>query len=192
MKPPSPQKFDKTAVPARARGKKPAKRQLKRVKPGGAPDSYKLCDAVREEICRLIRLGNSRDDSARLAGIHRHTMRVWRNRGEQEESGPYRKFFEELELAELLWKSEALQKLQRDKDSKWVWLLLKARYPAEFRERTEVELAGPGGMPIHPNPCTVEVKMDGPEGGWDKWWEQFVPEDQREAVFGKRQGNGNS
>jgi hypothetical protein len=158
---PSPQKSVKSVSPARARAKKRGKRHLKRLRVGQPADSYKLCDTLREEVCRLIRLGNSRDDSARLAGIHRDTMRVWRDRGAQEESGPYREFFEALELAELEWKAEALRKLQTDRDSKWIWLLLKARYPQEFREKTELELAGPGGMPIHPNPFQVEVIIHG-------------------------------
>jgi hypothetical protein len=176
-------KSAKSATPACARGHKPAKRHLKRLRPGQPADSYKLCDALREEVCRLIRLGNSREDSARLAGIHRDTMRVWRERGAEEAAGPYRQFLEEVELAEIEWKSKALQRLQTDRDAKWTWLLLKARYPHEFREKTELELAGPNGMPITPNPFKVEVICDCPPD----FWEQFVAPDQREAVFGEKQ-----
>jgi hypothetical protein len=56
-------------------------------------------------------------------------MRVWRGRGAEESHGPYHDFNQAVELAEIEWKAKALQR-------------------REFREKTEVELAGPDGDPI--------------------------------------------
>jgi transposase len=145
-------------TPARARGTKRKVRRKK--KPGQPDDSRKLCDRLREEICQHIRRGLSKEDASRLCGITRETLRQWRGRGEEEASGPYRQFAEDVELAELQAKDGMLQKLLRDKDCKWTWLILKARYPSEFREKTEVELAGPGARPLMPqNPFKIEVRL---------------------------------
>jgi hypothetical protein len=154
-----------------ARGKKGVKRQMKRLRPGQPPDSYKLCDALREEVCRLIRLGNSREDSARLAGINRDTMRVWRDRGAEESHGPYHDFNQAVELAEIEWKAKALQRLQTDKDAKWTWLILKSRYPREFREKTEVELAGPDGDPISMSIKPIQVIIREAGSSSERNWE---------------------
>lgn len=162
-------KSAKPCIPARARGVKRKFRRKK--KPGQPDDSRKLCDRLREDICQNIRRGLSKEDASRLCGITRETLRQWRGRGEEELSGPYRRFAEDVELAELQAKDSMLQKLLRDKDPKWTWNILKNRYPHEFKERITTELSGlDRGLIRNPNPFTVEVNCVAPEGGWEAFW----------------------
>jgi hypothetical protein len=90
-----------------------------------------------------------------------------------------------VELAELPAKDEMLQKLLRDKDPQWTWNILKNRYPHEFKERITTEVSGPDGGPIpgRQNPFIVQIEGVQPPPGF---WESFVPEAEREGIFGKK------
>lgn len=118
-------------------------------------------------------------------GISSETSRVWRGRGEEESSGPYRDFATAIELAELESKAGMIQRLLKDRDAKWTWNILKNRYPHEFKERIATEVSGPDGGPIpgSQNPFVVQIEGVQPPPGF---WESFVPESEREAVFGKK------
>jgi hypothetical protein len=94
-------------------------------------------------------------------------------------------FAEDVELAELQAKDGMLQKLLRDKDPKWTWNILKNRYPHEFQERIATEVSGPDGglIPGTTNPFVVQVQGIEPPPGF---WESFVPDAEREGIFGRK------
>ena len=155
-------------------------------KAGQPDDSRKPCDRLREDICQNIRRGLSKEEASRLCGITRETLRQWRARGEEEPTRPYRQFAEDVELAELQAKDWMLQKLLRDKDPKRTCNILKNRYPHEFKERITTEVNAPDGCPIpgRQNPFIVQIEGVAPPPGF---WESFVPEAEREGIFGRQQ-----
>jgi hypothetical protein len=109
---------------------------------------------IVEDICKLVRVGNSHKDAAALCDIGEDTFYDWRKKHPQ--------FAESLKKAELQCKQRSITIVQRamtgrDADPKknlaainpnWnaaAWWL-ERRYASEYAERREI--SGPGGVPI--------------------------------------------
>lgn len=59
----------------------------------------KLNDQIKEKIVQRIRAGNTLDTAARSAGISESTFHRWIRKGKDQERGPYREFYEDVQQA---------------------------------------------------------------------------------------------
>src|SRR4051812_18697193 len=110
----------------------------------------KLTAAVRERIVQALRAGNYAEAACRAAGIAPSTYYRWLERGQQDESGLHRDFFEEVRRAEAEAEVHAVAVLRRAMPEDWRAALayLERRHPGRWRRRQTTELTGPDGGPI--------------------------------------------
>ena len=71
----------------------------------------KLNKRVQEKVAECVERGLSVDDSARLAGVHKNSIYKWLARGEEEDSGIYRRFFIRIRDAQAGFKRTHLDRI---------------------------------------------------------------------------------
>lgn len=108
-----------------------------------------LTAELADRVCHRLRNAGSISDAALAEGVDRRTLWRWRVRGEQEESGIYRDFADQLEQARAERRLE-LERLIREKgegfEGDWKalsWLLTidePKRYAQQVRVHVEEEL----------------------------------------------------
>jgi transposase len=59
----------------------------------------RLTPELQAEICTLIKIGMGKREAARALGVNRRLIQAWIEKGKEEESGPYRDFYEATETA---------------------------------------------------------------------------------------------
>ena len=77
----------------------------------GAPS--KLTAKRRKIICAAVRCGASYNAAAARAGLHEDTLRGWRKKGAKQDTGPYRRFVDELARAQLEGEALAAEQVFR-------------------------------------------------------------------------------
>ena len=77
----------------------------------GAPS--KLTAKRKRIICEAVKHGASYNAAAARAGLHEDTLRGWRKKGAKQESGPYRRFVDELARAQLEGEALAAEQVFR-------------------------------------------------------------------------------
>lgn len=83
------------------------------------PESRVNDQALVGRICRAIEAGNTPVTSARAAGISATTFYTWLKRGQEEEEGPYRIFFEKVDRADARSEQTAVALLVEASKSDW-------------------------------------------------------------------------
>jgi hypothetical protein len=91
----------------------------------GQPNSHsKLTAELREQICAHVAEGMSWQDAARMVGVHRNVISIWKAKGDAEPDGPYGEFLPAAGQAELRRESVALKFILQSSDWKSRrWLL---------------------------------------------------------------------
>ena len=110
----------------------------------------KLTPELRERIVQAQKAGNYAEAACRAAGISSSTFYRWMERGEREERGIYRDFFEAIRRAEAEAEVHAVAVLRRAMAEDWRAALayLERRHPDRWRKQQATELTGKGGGPI--------------------------------------------
>lgn len=72
----------------------------------------KLTPAITEAIAQRVRDGNFPEVAAQCEGIHRATFYAWMQRGQAEESGPYRDFHDAITRAEADFENATLAEVR--------------------------------------------------------------------------------
>ena len=107
----------------------------------------------RAVIVRAVKLGAPWKDAAKAAGVSEATLRGWRRRGSEEDSGPHRDLVDELEKAEaegLIKNLEVIERAADDGDWKAAAWRLERRYPGEYGR----------GRHRRPRPLTEEQQAE--------------------------------
>jgi transposase len=118
----------------------------------GRPTS--LTPEVEKAIVLALRAGNYRDTAAQAAGIHRHTLRNWVIRGEQDEE-PFASFLAALEKAEAAGEKKLLREIRKGVDG-WqsrAWML-ERRWPSRWSGRVRLTVSD------HVDQLTSKLKAD--------------------------------
>jgi len=105
---------------------------------------------VHQRIVQALRAGNYADAACRAAGIAPSTFYRWLERGDDEDSGLFRDFAEEVERAMAEAEVHAVAVLRRAMPEDWRAALayLERRHPERWRRQQTTELTGPAGGPI--------------------------------------------
>ena len=113
----------------------------------------KLNDARLKKVVDGITAGLPYDTACALAGIHYTTFLNWMKRGEEEKTGEFFKFFEEVKKAEAIAESVHIKNI-KDAGRNGVWQadawMLERRYPEKWgkKEQVKQEISGPEGAPL--------------------------------------------
>ena len=73
----------------------------------------KFTAEVRQKIVNAVRGGNTRDVSARLAGVSEATLYNWLERGRRETKGQFREFYEAVQTADAEAEVEAVLRIRQ-------------------------------------------------------------------------------
>jgi hypothetical protein len=135
------------------------------LRPGQPHIGSKLDDALETKICGFIAAGMTMTDSALLCDVNRESVHRWKQRGMDEPESRYGLFLERVTKAEVSCKAIWVRNVARSDDWRAFAFLLKAKWPAEFIERTE--LSGPDGtlLALGNSAFNVVVNLSGPEPG---------------------------
>lgn len=148
--------------PSHARPRRDAKGCLL-LREGQPSIGSKLDDALEKKLCGFIVGGLRFTDAATLCDIDRVTVHRWKQRGLDEPESRYALFLERITKAEATCKALWVARVARSDDFRAQAFLLKAYWPNEFSERTEI--SGPGGEPLAlgASPFNVVVNLSGAE-----------------------------
>ena len=116
--------------------------------PGGRPS--KLTPEVQEAICSALSDGNTRKDSAAVAGTTYKSFGVWMRKGRAEPDGEYGAFRAAVKKAEAEAVTRNVGIIKTAAETTWTaaaWWLERRR-PADFGKRERHEHTGPGGAEI--------------------------------------------
>lgn len=91
----------------------------KRGRPRGTP-KFVIDPVIREQIVGLIHAGVYPARAARAAGVTRQSYANWIAKGEAEEEGPYRDFFDAIEVAVASAAARAESNVFRDDPAQWL------------------------------------------------------------------------
>jgi hypothetical protein len=130
---------------SRARARDPETGNLL-LRPGQASIGSRLDDELEQKIVSLIASGQTWTDACLLCDLDRTTAYKWKARGEEEPESRYGLFLQRINKAEVACKAIWVQKVARSDQWQAQAFLLKAKWPAEFIERTE--LVGAEGAPL--------------------------------------------
>ena len=91
----------------------------------------KLTPERQARLVEAIASGHYYETACRLAGIHYANFRQWMIKGEAEESGKYREFYEAITHAEAEAEDHAIQQWQQAMPTDWraVQMFLERRHP---------------------------------------------------------------
>jgi len=96
----------------------------------------KLTKERQEQIAQAIEQGKSLSSAARMAGVTAQTVYNWLNKGEQQEEGIYKEFFDRIAHAkgygEDFYFNLALQLAKENGDHRFIASLMKQRYPESW------------------------------------------------------------
>ncbi len=110
----------------------------------------KLNDARLKKVVDGITAGLPYDTACALAGIHYTTFLNWMKRGEEDKTGEFFKFFEEVKKAEAIAESVHIKNI-KDAGRNGVWQadawMLERRYPEKWgkKEQVKQEITGKDG-----------------------------------------------
>ena len=111
----------------------------------------KLTPATKRKIIHAIKLGATYEHASNYAGLAYNTFREWIKKGEAEDSGKYRDFYEAVKRAEGEAVAEWLEVIkQAGTDGNWqasAWRL-ERRYPQEYGRQQRHEVTGKDGGAI--------------------------------------------
>ncbi len=108
----------------------------------------KLNEALQDQICDDIRLGDTYVNAATRAGISERVLHLWREKGRKAQTGQYFQFLQAVRKAEAEALRTAALHVRNAMSNQWqaaAWFL-ERRDPANYSRRTEV--SGPAGAPI--------------------------------------------
>ncbi|MBI4563806.1 MAG: hypothetical protein HY716_03815 [Planctomycetes bacterium] len=132
------------------------------MKPIGRPS--KFTPEARERILQAVSLGVHWELAPLVGGVSYPTFREWMRRGESEESGEFRDFFDAVKEAEARAAMKLLAIIEKDAQSgHWsaaAWKL-ERRYPAKFGKLVQrLEHTGPDGERLPEPTHTTNVQIN--------------------------------
>ncbi len=102
----------------------------------------KLTPERQARLVEAIASGHYYETACRLAGIHYANFRQWMIKGEAEESGKYREFYEAITHAEAEAEDHAIQQWQQAMPTDWraAQMFLERRHPDRWGKQDRLDL----------------------------------------------------
>jgi len=122
----------------------------------------KFSEAIADEICRLVEVGNYLETAALCCGVGHTTVRRWLRDGKRQKTGQKHEFWTAYKKAEGRAQGQALARIRRAGGEHWqaeAWFL-ERKWPDKWGRRERREVTGKGGGPIEYRDAAAAAKHE--------------------------------